>query len=262
MAGETNHRTVGRISGIIEALVDNEEPQRLVDLARQVDAPPSSVHLLLGELCRVGFVQTSQERRYTPGPALVSLAFRIVANDQIIGAADPVMAELMERIGEDVYLAFSHGGAVHYAHRVCRERGLRLDISLGSTRELHSIAAGQLFLAMMSPKEREEAMAKLSWTKYTEHTVTDTETLLSRLEEIRSREWAMTDRENHPGVIAVAVPIQAAGAKAAIGPKTIAALSISVINNQEPDHVTHVIECTREAARRLSIEFGGGGAPV
>ena len=251
MTSGTNYRAVGRISGIIEALVDSEEPQRLVDLAREIDAPPSSVHLLLGEMCRVGLVQISPERRYTPGPALVSLAFRIVEKNQLIGATEPIMSELMEQTGEDVYLVFSHERAVHYAHRVCHERGLRLDISLGSTRDLHSTAAGQLFLAMMSPEEREDTMANLRWTKHTEHTITTPEALRSRLEEVRHRDWAMTDRENHPGVISVAVPIRANG------PRVVAALSVSVINNQEPDNVDHVIECARAAARRLSLELGG-----
>lgn len=251
MTSGTNYRAVGRISGIIEALVDNEEPQRLVDLAREIDAPPSSVHLLLGELCRVGLVQISQERRYTPGPALISLAFRVVENNQLIGATEPIMTELMEQVGEDVYLVFAHERSVHYAHRVCHERGLRLDISLGPTRDLHSTAAGQLFLAMMSPEEREDTIAKLNWTKHTERTITTPEALLPRLEEVRDHGWAVTDRENHPGVISVAVPILAGG------PRPVAALSVSVINNQEPANVEHVIECARAASRRLSLELGG-----
>ncbi|MGW9263758.1 helix-turn-helix domain-containing protein, partial [Gordonia terrae] len=101
---------MGRIAKLLEAVVLSDEPQRLVEIVSALDAPSSSVHLLLQELRKSGLVEMFSDKRYGPGPALISLAFQVVSREHIVDLAQPYMEQLMRRAGEDVYLARPDNG--------------------------------------------------------------------------------------------------------------------------------------------------------
>ena len=154
---QSGHRPVRRAVGLLEAMVVQQEPQRLVDLARTVEAPASSTHLLLRELVKTGFVRVTPDRRYAPGPGLVSLSLRLVDGMHIIDVARPVMRRLLDKVDEDVYIALPQDRSIVYAYRMMASHSLRLEIGLGVPRVLHATAVGQLFLASLAEQTRDLA---------------------------------------------------------------------------------------------------------
>lgn len=247
--GESSSRTVGRVAKILEAVVAYEEPQRLVDLVRAVDAPASSVHLLLKELCRARWVQVSDDKRYAPGPGLVALALQVVSRERMVDVVAPVMSDLARDAGEDVYLAIPQDDSIVFVHRVRTDVGLRLDIQMGRPPRLHSTAVGQLFMAMVPAEVQARLLDSLQWERATDRTITDRAEFESRLAVIAKRGWAMTDREELPSVMAVAAPIFDRDRK------FVASLCLSLINDQSPEHRDEIIRMLVEACDGLTAQL-------
>jgi DNA-binding IclR family transcriptional regulator len=227
-------------------MVVQHEPQRLVDLARTVEAPTSSTHLLLRELVKTGFVRVTQDRRYAPGPGLVSLSLRLVDGMHIIDVARPVMRQLLNRVDEDVYIALPQDRSIVYAYRMMASHSLRLEIGLGVPRALHATAVGQLFLATLAEQECAELLETLDLTPRTPYTLTDRATLESRLANIRERGWSRTDQENYENVVAYAVPVY--------GPdgRMVLALSLSVVRSRSLGRDDELSRELRTAAEDLT----------
>ncbi|MFE7422225.1 IclR family transcriptional regulator [Rhodococcus sp. NPDC057529] len=246
MAAESSNRTVGRIAKLLESIVAYQEPQRLVDLVRAVDAPASSVHLLLQELCRVRMVRMSDDKRYSPGPALVSLALQVVSRERIVDIASPVMSDLAKAAREDVYLALPQEDSVIFVHRVRSSSGLRLDIDMGKPSLLHATAVGQLYLAVLPVGERNRLIDSLVWEKVTDRTITDRAELEARVDVTAQRGWALSDREGHPSVVSLAGPVYNRDGRFA------ASLCISAINDNSPERLEPLISMLTAACADLS----------
>jgi len=248
----SGHRPVRRAVSLLEAMVVQPEPQRLVDLARTVAAPTSSTHLLLRELVKTGFVRVTQDRRYAPGPALVSLSLRLVDGMHIVDAARPVMRRLLNKVDEDVYLALPQDRVIVYAYRMMASHSLRLEIGLGVPRALHATAVGQLFLATLAEQECAELLDGLELTPHTPYTLTERAQLESRLAQIRERGWSRTDQESFENVVAYAVPVY--------GPdgRMVLALSLSVVRNRSLGRDEELSRELRAAGESLTSILCGG----
>ncbi|WP_443134919.1 IclR family transcriptional regulator [Gordonia sp. KTR9] len=247
---DSGSRTVGRIAKLLEAVVLSDEPQRLVEIVSALDAPSSSVHLLLQELRKSGLVEMFSDKRYGPGPALISLAFQVVSREHIVDLAQPYMEQLMRRAGEDVYLARPDNGSMIYVNRVRSSGGLSLDIPLGSPRPLHATSVGQLYLAF-SPEARARIWDAVPLTPITDRTLTSRESLEVRLAEVANRGWAWTDRENHRGVVAIAAPVWNRDGK------FLAAISVSMSNPSSWSQIDEMAEFLTAACDQLSAELRG-----
>lgn len=242
----SGHRPVRRVASLLEAMVVQHQPQRLVDLARTVQAPASSTHLLLRELVKTGFVRVTGDRRYAPGPALVSLSLRLVDGMHVIDVARPVMRRLLDKVDEDVYIALPQDRSIVYVHRMMASHSLRLEIGLGVPRALHATAVGQLYLATLDEQECAELLDTLELVPHTPYTLTDRAALESRLAEIRERGWSRTDQESYENVVAYAVPVYGADGR------MVVALSLSVVRSRSMGRDDELVRELRTAGEDLT----------
>ena len=67
---------------------------------------------------------------------------------------------------------------------------------------------GRALLANLPRQELDSFLSKLTFTRYTERTVTSADALLERLEEVRRNGYAVVDQELELGLRSMAVPIQ------------------------------------------------------
>lgn len=256
MRADSGSRTVGRVLRLLDLIVASPEPQRLVDIIREVDIPPSSVHLLLKELSRARMVQISDDKRYSAGPALVSLALQVVSRERIIDIATPAMTALAERAGEDVILALPKDNSLIFVHRVRAPNRPGLSIDLGRPQLLHTTAGGQLYLATMPRAERDAMLDTLSWDRLTDQTITDRTELEHRLDITAERGWGMTDREALPFVVTLAGPIYSRERR------FVATLSIPVITDQSPARLDELRVMLLEVCDQLSHQLSGDSLTV
>jgi DNA-binding IclR family transcriptional regulator len=143
-------------------LMGERGAMRLVDIADELGLARSTVHRLLVTLREAGFViQPLHSRLYTLGPTFAGLASPVVAHDDLIAAARPVLTGLRRATEETVNLLTRLGADVYYLDGVEGPRTVRVGLKNGTRIPVIASAAGLAMLAEM-PIERIERVKYLS----------------------------------------------------------------------------------------------------
>jgi DNA-binding IclR family transcriptional regulator len=170
--------------------------------------PFSSTHVLLQTLVQLRFAEVSAgDRQYTPGPRLARLGVRVVSRLDLLEVARPRIASLASQIDEDVYVALYHDTTFSHIERVESGHSLRLNITLGVPRPLHSTAVGKLFLASLARAELDTLLSEMELTRFTPYTITQRDVLMTQLERVRQQGFASSDQESIEGVTSTAAPV-------------------------------------------------------
>jgi DNA-binding IclR family transcriptional regulator len=159
----------------------------------------------------------------------------------------PVMHELVAQTGETALLTRRTDAHVVCIERVESQQRVRLSYERGQVLPLHAGASAKVLLAYLDPEEIEVILSNGPFPRYTEHTMTDPDTLREQLEVIRSRGYAMSEGEVDDGVRGVAAPIFDAHKR------VVAGLSVAGPAFRINDAILPgVIQAVQEAANRIS----------
>lgn len=145
-AGE--HRTVRRVTTILEAAGDSPEGIRLAALARRLEAPKSSVHSLLRGLVAAGYLD-ERDGGYVLGPAIGTLLLPAGSGSHV--SARRALEELQRFSGESAMYCRLVGDSVVYTDIVESAQLIRYAAPLRERRPLYPTSAGKCFLAHFSP---------------------------------------------------------------------------------------------------------------
>lgn len=199
-----------RAFALLEALVEDDGPVTLVELARRVGLPKPTVHRLLGQLASAQLVAREPEgRRFAAGARLSALALRALSNSTHRGARRAILQGLVDELGETCNLTMLDGAQIVYLDRVETPSPLRVNLQPGSKVPLHCTASGKLLLALLPAVRRARLVARLPLERHTANTLTERGALGAALKRVR-RERLSTDAEEFiTGLVCVAVPILA-----------------------------------------------------
>src|SRR5215475_8472440 len=150
IAGE--HRTVSRVTTILERVAATQTGVRLAELAAVLDAPRSSVHGLVKGLVATGYLR-EEDGAYVIGPAVGALL--MAAPPALDLTARPEMEKLHRQFDETVMLASPVGDSVVYTDAIESTRVIRYSASLHSRRPLYPTSAGKCILAFAPARTRE-----------------------------------------------------------------------------------------------------------
>ncbi|PSK89653.1 IclR family transcriptional regulator [Murinocardiopsis flavida] len=145
------HRTVTRITTILETVAGAEGGVRLRDVVDVLDAPKSSVYGLVQGLAAVGYLE-EREGVYRMGPAVTMLLSP--NRSALISAARPALEHLRRQFDETVTLAVRVGYSTVYLDSVESSRPIRYSAPLRQRRPLYPTSAGKCLLAFMPPNLR------------------------------------------------------------------------------------------------------------
>jgi DNA-binding IclR family transcriptional regulator len=176
-------------------------------LARSLELPRSSVYRLLAELAEQGFVLHFPEaRRYGLGIAAFELSSGYVRQEPVTRLGRPVLAALVDRIGESAHLAVLVGREVVYLVEERAPRRPPLVTDVGVRLPSHLTASGRALLASM-PREQVRALFPDASTLVSRGTAVSLRELRSELVATRARGYAVEDGEITPGFSSVAVAV-------------------------------------------------------
>ena len=100
---------------MLDALARQPGPVPAGVLVRDLGLPRSTVYHLLAELTAAGLaVHLPEERRYGLGPAALELGTAFLRQEPWPGWRVPVLARLVDRVGQSAHLAVLHGREVLY----------------------------------------------------------------------------------------------------------------------------------------------------
>jgi DNA-binding IclR family transcriptional regulator len=200
--------TVAAALRILSFMAAQQGPVAAATLARALDLPRSSVYRLLSVLAEQGFVLHFPEaRRYGLGIAAFELSSGYVRQEPITRLGRPVLATLVDRVGESAHLAVLVGREVVYLVEERAPRRPALVTDVGVRLPSHLTASGRALLASL-PREQVRALFPDASAFTRRGVATQTHAgLRSELVRTRSRGYATEDGEITAGLASVAVAV-------------------------------------------------------
>lgn len=194
---------------LLQALARQSGPVPAATLARDLGLPRSTTYHLLAELTDAGFVvHLPEERRYGLGVSAFEIGTAYMRQEPLARLARPVLARLVDAVGQSAHLAVLHGREVLY---VVEERApgrppLVTDVGVRLPAQL--TASGRAVLAGL-PAAQVRALFPDAGAFVDRHGTgpTSLSALRRLLGEVRQAGYANEDGEVTPGLASVAVAV-------------------------------------------------------
>jgi DNA-binding IclR family transcriptional regulator len=222
-------------------------------LAAELGFPPSTVHRLLADLTASRYLtQDPETKKYRLSLKFLEFGAAVREDLNIISAARPHMAALMEATSETVNLAFFDGAGIVYVDQVTNSNSLlRVFTRVGTRAPLYCTGVGKACLAGL-PRESVTQYWRVEEKKrYSEKTIMDEPSLERELQAVRQLGYAVDNEEMESGVRCVASAIRQ------YGRGIVAAVSISGPSSRlTTARIPIMGEMVRQSARLISADLG------
>lgn len=200
-------QSLTRAFEILRAVASDDEGRSLVEIARRVDLPKSTVSRMLATLEQIGAVErVAQPDGFRIGAEIMALAAQVAYPRNLVAIAHPFLQELAGAAGETVALGVPDGDQVYYADQVDSWRNLRLKDWTGHRLPLYATSDGKLYLAHMPATALEEYLSHPLYP-HSPYTIIEPARLRQQLAEIRRQGYAWNHREYDPDIVSVAAPV-------------------------------------------------------
>lgn len=223
MAPGTNGgvQSLQRAFDLLEGLADAGGEASLSELATTSGLPMPTIHRLIRTLVTLGYVRQHPNRRYALGSRLIRLGEN--AGRQFGTWARPLLAELVDEVGETANLAVLEHDEVVYVAQAPSRHSMRMFTEVGRRVPVHCTGVGKALLAQLPAARVQAILARAGMTAQTPHTIIDPERLERELDRIRHQGFAVDDAEQELGVRCVAVTVPGGPSMTALsvsGPET------------------------------------------
>ena len=242
---------IEKVVAVAEAL---GQEQRLSEIARSTGLPTSTVHRILQQLVASGWVRTGDDRSYHIGARLLTLVGWASEDSNVVRAARPTLLALCERTGHTVHFALRQGDEAVYVDKLDGRRIYQMRSRIGLSISLHSTAIGKALLARLPDDEIRLIAARTGLPARTDRTITDVTVLLSHLELVRRRGFAVDDEENEVHTRCVGAVV-VDHRDLPIGGLSISSLAFDL----DADQVRRFAPLVVTAAREVSSALGAPG---
>ena len=218
MAAETS---LDKALSVLEA-VARSGGCRLMDLSSSVGYPPATIHRILSQLLRRGYVrQDPATKVYQLGFKCLDVFSSVQSDLEITTYARPVMQRLMEKTGETVNLVIFDGDEAIYLDQVANDKALlRAFTRVGARVPLLSSGVGKAYLSTRPKEEVAAYFRRVRKVRHTASTLTREEDFVSDVALARERGYAVDREEYEEGVGCIACVVTQ-------GDKVAGAISIS-----------------------------------
>lgn len=245
-------KSAERALDLLEVIARNQ-PISMVQLREKVDIPRSSLHGLMGVLVTSGFVTLDDRGNYGVGLKAFEVGATWLESMSLETVARPVLKALVHDLNQIAHLGVLEATDIIYVMKQENDSPVRLISAVGRRLPAHATALGKVLLGALSDDEIHRRYRGIGLQQLTPSSVTSLNELLDRVNEARIAGLSVDAGESTTGVTCYAAPVIDRNQK------IIAALSISVIDRDQPDLTpAEYGEKVKAAAREISRQIGGG----
>ncbi|WP_433283899.1 IclR family transcriptional regulator [Pseudonocardia sp. CA-142604] len=246
MARPVGSNSVEKTLAVLDALGDHE---RIADIVVATGLHKSTVHRILQDFARLGFVRVTERGTYEGGPRILRLAGRVLARTDAAERAAPELHALQERCGGTVHFAVLDGDEAVYVAKVEGNKPYRMASRIGMAVPLHCTAIGKAALAELPEDEVRALLRRAPPHARTPATIADPDRLVEHLRTVRARGWAVDEEENEAGVRCVGAAV-ADHTRRVIGAVSVSQL-VADVAGRAPDELGPEVAATARAISRL-----------
>ncbi len=178
----------------------------LSDVARATNMTRATARRLLLTLVREGYA--SQDGKvFSLRPKILRLGYSALSSMNIWDVAQPLMAQLADKLRESVFAAVLDGHDVVYVARANSDRLVNIGITIGSRAPAHAVSTGRVLLAAQGEPEFYRYLETVNLVKFTTNTIVSKVKFRELIEESRASGWAIVDQELEIGLRSISVSI-------------------------------------------------------
>ena len=242
--------TLARGLHVIRAFSGVDRRLTIADVSRATGLTRAVVRRCLYTLRELGYAGTDG-RTYSLQPRILNLGYAYLSTAPIPIAAQPVLEQLSEQIGEATSVAVMDDGEVVYVARAATRRIMAVTLGVGSRVPAYCTALGRVLLAAMPPQQATRELSRRELVPHTRFTVTSRRHLEDVLAEARTEGFAVNDQELEIGLRAIAVPV-----RNVVG-VTVAAMNVSAQASRvtRRELLEKALPLLRAAAARLGSQL-------
>jgi IclR family acetate operon transcriptional repressor len=238
---------------LLETLGESERSSlTLTELSRRVHLHVSTVHRLMVNLLRQGFVeQDPVTGGYQLGFRMLRMGLRVLDRLDFRKVAAPLLRELNQKTQETIHLVVLQGERGISIEKILSPQPVALDAPLGAQIPLHCSGVGKALLAFQSEEFLERVATTRGFPRQTAKTITTLAQIKKELARIRERGYSVDDEEAVEGLRCVAAPLfDHTG-------RVLAAFSVAgPANRMTPERIPEIARLVVETSHEISHRLG------
>lgn len=184
------------------------------ELARELGLTRSTTHRYVATLASLRYLeQDGPTRKYRLGPRVLDLGFSMLGSMELREIAAPHLRRLTDATGHTSNLAIRDDTDVILIDRVRGRPGryhhLEFTLHVGSRIPSYCSATGKALLAFLDRPDLDRLLDRIDLVQRGPHTLTDKNSLLTELEQVRRTGIATNDEELESALRSIAAPVRA-----------------------------------------------------
>lgn len=192
---------------ILEVFGRKRKPLSVAELCCETARPKSSIHRVLSTLTRTGAIEQNERSEYQLTLKLWRIGVLALGEIDVLKIAQPHLEALSRAADETVHLAIlEQDGDIVYLTKVESPRSIRVQTQVGKVSPSWCTATGRALIAF--DHDMRQKILSRPKKKFTPLTITDTDQLRERLNDVMRDGYAVTLGENHPEMGGIAAPIR------------------------------------------------------
>ncbi|WP_438348072.1 IclR family transcriptional regulator [Paenibacillus sp. FA6] len=182
----------------------------LTEISERLNLNMSTVYGLINTLCAYSYIDKNPNNgKYRLGLEFLLKANLVSNSLDLKEIGHPYLTELTKKYHETSHLYVYQHEQVFCIDKVESPNNYFIISSrAGSKLPMHASASGKIFLAHMSDAELQNYLHNYKLMKLTEKTMTDKETLMNSLQQIRDQGYGIEDEEIEVGAYSIAAPVK------------------------------------------------------
>lgn len=250
-------RSVSRAIGILDMLLQRDEPAAVGEIAKALAIPRSSAYGIINVLSGARYLEPTGDSKLFLGPKLFELGMAYGNKLDLIKVCTPIVKELRDATKETVQLSVLDSNMLLVLMKEEGSHPVRLISRVGSRVPVNWAAGGRLIVSDLKDDELRRLLRSTVRSSPTGKANTDVEFLVNQIRKVRRRGYSIEIGETNEHAGCVAAPVVDASGRC------IAALSIAVPEQRlGASNRKSLIAAVREAAQRLSFRLGASSSSL
>ena len=237
------NRTAHRVTEILNLLAESPDGLTLTEIGNALDLPKASAFDIVQTLKKAHFLRESS-RRYAIGFMAHEVGEAYSKGKDLHGATLPHLEGLADELNMAGSLVTYERGTLNYVIQHRPIGSIVSPVASSGMDFVHASASGKSLIAFMPEQGLRKALSLLSFKRFTDRTIQNAVDFMEELALIRSRGYAIDDREFNELMTCVSTPIFRC--RRAVATLTLSGLQLA------PGEVPGIAERLLQTARTVS----------
>ena len=244
-------QSIQRAGDILSLFIEEKSILGISDFAQKLSLPKTTIQGIVNTLAELHYLeQDPLTSKYRLGARLFQLGMSYATNMDMLTITRVWLERLCFQFREPVNIGMLVGKRVIILLRAEPETRFTSFPQAGSVIPAHTTCIGKLLFAFMTEERRNEVLAGYNFEALTPNSITDRETFLRELEQVRKEGISYDREENFAGMAGIGGPIYNHRGQ------VIAAFAVTGDAGHLREEHDAIVNEVRATSREISNQFG------